>query len=74
MQQGFQGEFLWAGTTDETAWLAVPAALAVIRALGPGKQAAHSRNLLAAAVPLLQEAFGTSTMLGASPFQTLPRQ
>ena len=74
MQQGFQGEFLWAGTTDETAWLAVPAALAVIRALGPGKQAAYSKKLLAAAVPLLQDAFGTSNALGDSPTQTLPRQ
>lgn len=74
MQQGFQGEFLWAGTTDKTAWLAVPAALAVIRALGPGKQAAYSKKLLAAAVPLLQDAFGTSNTLGASPTQNLPRQ
>ena len=67
VQQGFQGEFLWPGTTDETAWLAVPAALAVIRALGPGEQAAYSKKLLAAAVPLLQDAFGTSNALGAAP-------
>jgi len=63
--QGFQGEFLWAGTADETAWLAVPAALAVIGALGRGTQAAHARQLLAAAVPLLQAALGTRVVLGA---------
>jgi hypothetical protein len=65
--QGFQGEFLWAGTADETAWLAVPAALAVIGALGRGAQAAHARQLLAAAVPLLQAALGTRVVLGAGP-------
>ena len=63
--QGFQGEFLWPGTNDATAWLAVPAALAVIKALGPGTQAAHARKMLAAAVPLLQASFGTTVMLGA---------
>jgi len=65
--QGFQGEFLWAGTADGTAWLAVPAALAVIGALGRGAQAAHARQLLAAAVPLLQAALGTRVVLGAGP-------
>ena len=63
-RQGFQGEFLWPGTTDATAWLAVPAALAVVNALGPGTQAAHARKMLAAAVPLLQAAFGTTVTLG----------
>ena len=64
LRQGFQGEFLWPGTHDATAWLAVPAALAVIEALGRGTQAAHARKMLAAAVPLLQAAFGTTVTLG----------
>ena len=64
--QGFQAEFIWPGTHDATAWLAVPAALAVIEALGRGTQAAHARKMLAAAVPLLQAAFGTTVMLGGS--------
>lgn len=66
LRQGFQGEFLWPGTHDATAWLAVPAALAVIEALGRGTQAAHARKMLAAAVPLLQAAFGTTVSLGGS--------
>ncbi len=44
--QGFQGEFLWNGTSDPTGWLAVPAALAVFKALKPATIRQHNHRLL----------------------------
>lgn len=63
--QGFQAEFGWQGTSDLGAWLAVPAALRVWRALGAGKVRAHNHALLLEAIALLTRAWGTHDVLGA---------
>ncbi|PRW50812.1 class V aminotransferase [Chlorella sorokiniana] len=60
---GFQGEFLWAGTADSTAVMAVPTALAVMRALEPAATAYRS-SLLRQAVALLLRSWGTQAALG----------
>ncbi|EIE25754.1 PLP-dependent transferase [Coccomyxa subellipsoidea C-169] len=56
---GFQGEFLWQGTSDVSAWLAVPAALRVMRAVGLDTWRDHNTSLLHDAVSLLSRAFDT---------------
>ena len=70
-RQGFQGEFQWPGTSNFGAWLAVPAALRVWRALGEGRVRAHNHALLLEAVALLIKAFGTRDVLGAHPSLSL---
>ena len=70
-RQGFQGEFQWPGTSNFGAWLAVPAALRVWRALGEGRVRAHNHALLLEAVALLTKAFGTRDVLGAHPSLSL---
>ena len=57
--QGFQGEFLWQGTRDYTALLTLPAAVAVLRALGLERAAHYRHGLLRDAVLVLQQAWGT---------------
>lgn len=52
--QGFRGEFLWQGTSDPCAWLAVPASLAVLRALGPQRVAQHNARLVSEAAAALR--------------------
>ncbi|GIL58989.1 hypothetical protein Vafri_13974 [Volvox africanus] len=51
---GFRGEFLWQGTADPAAWLAVPAALAVLRALGPERVVAYNAALVSEAAATLR--------------------
>ncbi len=65
--QGFQGEFLWQGTSDVSAWLAVPAALRVMRAVGLDTWRNHNTSLLHDAVSLLSRAFDTDPVAGARP-------
>lgn len=65
MVQGFQGEFLWQGTSDVSAWLAVPAALRVMRAVGLDTWRRHNSSLLHEAVALLSKSFATDLVVGA---------
>lgn len=65
--QGFQGEFLWAGTSDMSAWLAVPAALRMLDAIGLNRLRKHNHDLLLEAAAMLSRAFGTQEVLGALP-------
>ncbi|KAL4419422.1 hypothetical protein ABPG77_006349 [Micractinium sp. CCAP 211/92] len=60
---GFQGEFLWSGTSDWSAVMAVPTALAVLQALEPAASE-YRTALLRQAVGLLLAAWGTSGALG----------
>ncbi|KAI3427076.1 hypothetical protein D9Q98_007016 [Chlorella vulgaris] len=60
---GFQGEFLWPGTSDMTAAMALPTAIAVMQALEPAATQ-YRRQLLRAAVALLSVAWGTQGVLG----------
>ncbi|KAL4444111.1 hypothetical protein ABPG75_011848 [Micractinium tetrahymenae] len=60
---GFQGEFLWSGTSDWSAVMAVPTALAVLQALEPAASA-YRTALLRQAVALLLAAWGTRGALG----------
>lgn len=62
--QGFQGEFLWQGTADVSAWLAVPAALRVMRAVGIDTWRQHNSSLLGDAVSLLSRALNTDHVVG----------
>ena len=61
--QGFQGEFLWQGTSDLSGILAVPSAVAIARALG-APAAAYRRQLLTQAAELLLAAWGTKLVVG----------
>eukprot|EP00798_Chlamydomonas_sp_ICE-L_P003400 gene3400-13441_t len=58
---GFRGEFLWQGTQDLTAWMSVPAALAVLRALGPQTVASHNDALVRQAAAELQKMWGPAS-------------
>lgn len=62
--QGFQGEFLWQGTADVSAWLAVPAALRVMRTVGMDAWRQHNSSLLRDAVSLLSRALNTDHVIG----------
>ena len=55
---GFRGEFLWQGTSDPTPWLAVPAALALMRAMGPEEVARYNHDLVREGAALLAAAWG----------------
>ena len=58
--QGFQGDFFWRGTNDYTAFLTLQAAVAIMRLLDTGGTARRYRhNLLAQAVSVLLDAWGT---------------
>lgn len=61
---GYTAEFLWQGTADVSAWLAVPAALAVMRTLG--RQGLWKRNaaLVMEAAAMLSAAWGGTATLG----------
>ncbi|GAB4814813.1 hypothetical protein N2152v2_001859 [Parachlorella kessleri] len=62
---GFQGDFFWRGTNDYTAFLTLPAAVAIMRLLDTGGAARRYRhNLLAQAVSVLLDAWGTEEVLG----------
>ena len=65
--QGFQAEFAWQGTSDVSAWLAVPTALRLQQALGVERCRRHNHSKLQEAVALLQAAWGTQlAVLGVS--------
>jgi isopenicillin-N epimerase len=74
---GFLEEFDWTGTRDPSPWLALPAALAFHRRLGPGKVRGHNHRLAVWARELLAEAWeveapAPETMLGAMATLPLP--
>jgi isopenicillin-N epimerase len=62
--QGFTAEFDWTGTRDPSAWLAVPAALAVHARLGGTALMARNVALAAAAGAGLAARWGTETGAG----------
>eukprot|EP00884_Botryococcus_braunii_P020923 jgi/Botrbrau1/7514/Bobra.0019s0005.1 len=62
---GFWAEMLWAGTSDATAMMAVPASLAVLRNIGLERIRQYNHSLLLEAVALLTGAWATSTVIGA---------
>lgn len=65
--QGFQGEFAWQGTSDISAWLAVPTALQLKAALGVQRLRDHNHQKLQHAVHILQSAWGNGlAVLGKS--------
>ncbi|KAJ9521145.1 hypothetical protein QJQ45_022843 [Haematococcus lacustris] len=53
--QGFRAEFLWQGTQSPSAWLAAPACLAVLQALGPSRVACHNSALVLEAANSLRD-------------------
>ncbi|KAL6753075.1 pyridoxal phosphate-dependent transferase [Haematococcus lacustris] len=53
--QGFRAEFLWQGTQSPSAWLAAPACLAVLHALGPSRVACHNSALVLEAANSLRD-------------------
>jgi isopenicillin-N epimerase len=57
--RGFPAEFDWTGTRDTAGWLAVPAALDYLAALGPASVRDHNDALAREAAALLIEAWGT---------------
>src|SRR5690606_5671140 len=57
--QGMAKEFGWTGTRDPSAWLAVPAALDFLEALGPDCGRTYMKELAARAAGLLAAAWGT---------------
>ncbi len=52
---GWQGEWLWGGTADPSAWLAVPTSLAVLEALGWERVHDYTHGLVRRAAQLLVE-------------------
>ncbi|GBF87620.1 class V aminotransferase [Raphidocelis subcapitata] len=66
---GFRGEFLWQGTGDPTAWLAVPACLEALERLGGAERlAARNHALVWDAAELLRTSWGVEEPpLGAPP-------
>lgn len=67
--QGYQGEWLWSGTSDVSALLSVPAALYVVNGIGREKWMLHNAKLLKKAASLLHTAFGTEHVLGGLTMQ-----
>ena len=55
--QGFTAEFDYAGTRDNSAWLAAPAALDYVDAVGPEAMRAHNAALVRDAGAMLIEAW-----------------
>jgi len=60
LDQGFVAEFDYAGTRDNSAWLAVPAALDYVEALGVEAMRAHNAALAREAGALLSEAWDSA--------------
>jgi isopenicillin-N epimerase len=56
--QGFTAEFDYTGTRDNSAWLAVPAALDFVEALGAEAMRAHNAALAREAGAMLRKAWG----------------
>jgi isopenicillin-N epimerase len=61
---GFRTEFLWQGTNDMTAWLAVDACISVLQLLQPEEVSRYNHNLVKDGTKLLQQAWGTELALG----------
>jgi isopenicillin-N epimerase len=57
--QGFTAEFDYTGTRDNSAWLAVPEAIAYLDGLGSAAVRRHNRALACEAGDMLAEAWGT---------------
>jgi isopenicillin-N epimerase len=57
--KGFPAEFDWTGTRDPSAWLAAPAALDYLEALGANAVRGHNAALARDAAALLIDAWGT---------------
>jgi selenocysteine lyase/cysteine desulfurase len=55
---GFTGEHVWSGTSDVSAWLAVPAAIRMHEQLGDSAARKHRLHILEEGVNLLLDAFG----------------
>ncbi|WP_051340992.1 aminotransferase class V-fold PLP-dependent enzyme [Azospirillum halopraeferens] len=76
--QGFTAAFDWVGTRDPTPWLAAPAGIAAHTRLGGPRLMAENRRRAAAAVRMLEEAWGVrapvvpETMTGAMRLVPLP--
>jgi isopenicillin-N epimerase len=58
--QGFTAEFDYSGTRDNSAWLAVPAALDYLAALDPHAVREHNNALAREAGEMLREAWGST--------------
>jgi isopenicillin-N epimerase len=63
--QGFNAEFDYSGTRDNSAWLATPAALEYLEQLGVDRVRAHNNSLADAAGRLIADAWGSE--LSAAP-------
>ncbi|HSH91867.1 MAG TPA: aminotransferase class V-fold PLP-dependent enzyme [Ramlibacter sp.] len=66
--QGFNAEFDYSGTRDNSAWLAAPAALDYLEGLGAEAMRAHNNALADAAGRMLSEAWG-SEISAAAPYR-----
>ncbi|KAK9808120.1 hypothetical protein WJX73_008728 [Symbiochloris irregularis] len=62
--QGFMAEFLWQGTQDWSAWLSVPAAIAVYRSIGFDRIRRYNALRLESAAQLLKTGWCTDLVLG----------
>ena len=62
--QGFTAEFDWTGTTDPSAWLALPAAIAFFERLGGAALMARNKRLVAEAAAMLASELRTETGSG----------
>jgi isopenicillin-N epimerase len=63
--QGFTAEFDYYGTRDNSAWLAAPAALEYLQALGPAAVRSHNNALADQAGRMLAEAWGSELSAAA---------
>ncbi|MEW5313357.1 MAG: hypothetical protein WDW38_004930 [Sanguina aurantia] len=66
---GFCGEFLWQGTQDVAGWLAVPAALTVLKTLGLEGVAQHNNSLVQEGAELLIQAWHKTNLSAAATLQ-----
>ncbi|MEW5299020.1 MAG: hypothetical protein WDW36_002075 [Sanguina aurantia] len=67
---GFRGEFLWQGTQDVAGWLAVPAALTVLGALGLERVAQHNNSLVQEGAEMLLQAWHKTKLSAAATLRT----
>lgn len=59
LDKGFHEEFAWTGTRDFSAWLAAPAGVEVLAALGPEAVSRHNRELVTAGARMVADRWGT---------------
>eukprot|EP01024_Parvocaulis_polyphysoides_P069819 TRINITY_DN8577_c0_g3_i2.p1 TRINITY_DN8577_c0_g3~~TRINITY_DN8577_c0_g3_i2.p1 ORF type:complete len:289 (-),score=46.62 TRINITY_DN8577_c0_g3_i2:252-1118(-) len=60
----FSASTWWIGTQDWTAWLAVPAALSIMKKFGLENVQKYNRNMVTKAARMLQSAFKTGDVIG----------